>query len=64
MRNRATKWVAEYIEENHISVEKIAETLQIPKEKLYVQTEQTLDADELLKLCAYLCIRPENIPMD
>ena len=47
-----------------ISVEETAEALQISKEKLYVGTEQTLDADELLKLCAYLRIRPENIPMD
>lgn len=64
MRNRATRWVAKYIAEKHISVEKIAEELQISEEKLCVQTEQTLDADELLKLCAYLQIRPEEIPMD
>lgn len=64
MQNRATRWMAEYIEQNHISVEEIAEKLQISKEKLFVQTQQTLDADELLKLCAYLRIRPENIPMD
>lgn len=64
MQNRATRWVAEYIAKKQISVEEIAEALQISKEKLYVGTEQTLDADELLKLCAYLRIRPENIPMD
>lgn len=64
MQNRATRWVAEYIAKKQISVEETAEALQISKEKLYVGTEQTLDADELLKLCAYLRIRPENIPMD
>lgn len=64
MQNRATRWMAEYIVQNQISVEEIAEKLQIPKEKLLVQTQQTLDADELLKLCAYLHIRPEKIPMD
>ncbi len=64
MQNRATRWVAEYIAQNQISVEEIAEKLQIPREKLYVQTQRTLDADELLKLCAYLHIRPEKIPMD
>lgn len=64
MQNRATKWMAEYMAQGQISIEKTAQTLQIPKEKLCVQTEQTLDADELLKLCVYLHIRPENIPMD
>lgn len=64
MQNRATRWVAEYIAKKEISIEETAEALQISKEKLYVGTEQTLDADELLKLCAYLRIRPENIPMD
>ena len=64
MQNRATRWMAEYIVQNQISVEEIAEKLQIPKEKLLVQTQQTLDADELLKLCAYLHIRPEKRPMD
>ncbi len=64
MQNRATRWVAEYMAQNQISVEETAEALQIPREKLYIHTRQTLDADELLKLCAYLQIRPENIPMD
>ena len=64
MRNQATRWVAEYIWKNHISVEKIAEILQISEEKLCMQTEQTLEADEFLRLCAYLRIEPEHIPID
>lgn len=64
MRNRATRWVAEYMAQNQIPVEETAHVLQISKNKLYTQTELTLDADELLRLCVYLKIRPEKIPLE
>ena len=64
MQNQATRWVAEYIEKNHISIEEIEQKLHISREKLIIGTEQTLSGEELLELCVYLRIRPEEIPMD
>ena len=56
--------MAEYIEKNHISIEEIEQKLHISREKLIIGTEQTLSGEELLELCVYLRIRPEEIPMD
>ena len=64
MRNQATRWVAEYIAKNHISIEEIEKKCHISREKLTIGTEQTLSGEELLELCVYLRIRPEEIPMD
>ena len=56
--------VADPVEQNHISAEVIANVLEIPVEKLLIGTDHILEADEFLRVCAYLHIRPENIPID
>lgn len=64
MGEQAKRWLVDQMKQNHISIEVIANVLEIPIEKLYVGTDKLLDADEFLRICAYLCIRPENIPID
>lgn len=64
MKNQATKWLVKYIEDNQVSIVHLEKTLHIPIEKLYPDTEKWLDADEFLKLCAYLNIDPKEIPMN
>ncbi|MEG0962377.1 MAG: hypothetical protein RSD28_00020 [Lachnospiraceae bacterium] len=63
MQNRATQWLADYMVQNHISSKKAAEELHISDDKLCVGTKQALEADEFMKLCVYLHIRPEEIPL-
>lgn len=63
MTNQATRWMAAYMEQKHISAEIIADVLEIPAEKLCAGTSKALDADELLKLCAYLHIDPKEIKL-
>lgn len=64
MKNQATKWLVKYIEDNQVSIVHLEKTLHIPIEKLYPDTKKWLDADEFLKLCAYLNIDPKEIPMN
>lgn len=63
MRNNATLWIAEYIKKQELSVDKISQRLQIPKEKIIPGTREFLDADEFLTLCSYLQIDPRKIPL-
>lgn len=63
MRNEVTIWLAEYIKNNRLSAEFISGKLDIPKEKLIPGTREYLDADECLRLCAYLQIDPQIIPI-
>ncbi len=64
MREKAKRWLADQMEQNHIPAEVVANVLEIPVEKLQIGTEKNLDADEFLRICAYLHIRPENISID
>lgn len=64
MQNQATRWLAKYIAQHHISIEEIEQKLHISREKLMVDTKQSLYATEFLELCNYLQIEPEDIPMD
>ncbi len=64
MGEQVKKWLAGQMEGNNISVEVVADVLGIPLENLCVGTGRFLDADDFLRICAYLHIRPENIPMD
>lgn len=61
MGEQAKKWLAEQMKQNHISQEAVAEILGIPLETLHVGTGRLLDADDFLRICAYLHIRPEDI---
>lgn len=63
MRNEATVWLAEYIKNQSLSADFISVELNIPKEKLILGTEEHLNADECLRLCAYLQIDPQIIPI-
>lgn len=56
-----TKTVAEYISENCLSVSQISSDTGIAPEKLTAGTDQTLTAQELLKVCSYLRVRPEDM---
>lgn len=62
MENRVTRFLADYIAENKLSVEDISGKLNIQADKIFPGTRENLDADEFLKLCCYLHINPENIP--
>ena len=64
MGEQAKRWLAEQMREKHISEEIVANVLGIPAEKFYVGTGEILEADEFLRICAYLHIRPENIHLD
>ena len=64
MKEQAKKWLAGQLEENHIPPEILAQALGIPMERLCVGSGKLLEADDLLRICAFLCIRPENIPID
>ncbi len=63
MREQAKKWLAEQLEENRISAECLADVLGIPAKRLCVGSGEMMEADDLLRICAFLCIRPESIPM-
>jgi len=63
MRNQVTKWLVEYIKNQQISIVQIQKVLGISMEKLYPDTKKHLNADEFLKLCAYLHIDPQKIPL-
>lgn len=55
-----TKEIAKYILDKRLSVEDLESALHIPKQKLMVNTKERLTAEEFLRLCAYLKIRPES----
>lgn len=63
MGEQAKKWLAEQMKQNQISQEVIADILGISLEHLHVGTGELLDADDFLRICAYLHIRPEDIPI-
>lgn len=63
MGEQAKKWLIEQMKQNHISPEAIADILEISLENLHVGTGELLDADDFLRICAYLHIRPEDIPI-
>lgn len=64
MGEQAKKWLTDHMEKNNISIEIVANILEIPIEKFRVGTDAILEADEFLRICAYLHIRPENILTD
>lgn len=55
-----TKEIAKYISEKQLSVEEIENDLGIPRTKLVKETEEDLSADEFMRLCLYLGVRPEQ----
>lgn len=57
----ATKRLANYIAQQHISPERVAKDTGVAMEKLVPETDAILKADEFLELCLYLGIRPEDM---
>ncbi|MCI9135987.1 MAG: hypothetical protein HFH48_00235 [Lachnospiraceae bacterium] len=64
MGEQVKKWLADQMKQNQISAEILADVLEIPIENIRVGTGQFLDADDFLRICAYLHIKPENIPIN
>lgn len=62
MENAVTKYMAEYIENSRFSVASISRILDISENKLIPVPEESLTAEEFLKLCSYLQVNPESIP--
>lgn len=56
-----TEAIARYISKNHLSISRIGQDLEIDFIKLQPGTKEVLTGEELLKLCQYLRIRPEEI---
>lgn len=54
-----TSCIAKYIGEKNIEIEEVVEATHIKREKLTLNQEK-LTAGELLELCAYLGVRPED----
>lgn len=55
-----SKKIAEYIEENELSVRKIADDTGVSEEKL-LNKSRPLNATEFLEICSYLNLRPEDM---
>lgn len=64
MENRATRFLADYIEKSQMSAEEISIELNISVNKLFPGTRETLTGEECLRLCSYLHVRPEEIMKD
>lgn len=59
--SKVTDYMILYLKENQISRERIAAELAIPENKLRDGYEEPLLADEFLRLCARLHIKPEEV---
>lgn len=64
MKNKATRYVADYIAKNQLSIADISNYLHIAPSKLIPGTKEFLEADDFLRLCCYLQIQPETILME
>lgn len=63
MQNKATRYMADFIHRNQLSVTDISRKLHIPYSQLIPGTAEFLDADDFLRLCCYLDIQPEAVQM-
>lgn len=59
-RYNATRRIACYLQENHISVEQVEHDLGIERGKLSGADGTELEAAEFLELCHYLNVAPES----
>lgn len=55
-----TTEVAKYIADKRLSLEEMERELHIPKGKFMTGSKERLTAEEFLRLCVYLGIRPES----
>lgn len=56
-----TNDISRYISDNHLSVSQIAYDTGIAEEKMTSGTAEVLTSGEMLDLCSYLRIKPEEI---
>lgn len=56
-----TNTIARYISDNHLTVSQITKDTGINPDKLSTDTNMILSSQELLILCSYLHIKPEEL---
>ena len=61
MSNYTARYIAEFIEKKKLSIKEISINVNVSKKKLILGTEESLTAEEFLRLCQYLHIRPEEV---
>lgn len=57
---KAEKYLLDYIEQSHITKERVQEVVGIDIEKLVIN-QQDLDADDFLRLCVFLGVNPDDV---
>ena len=60
-KSAVTEFFLEYFEKNRINAYEISENTGIEIEKLSVDYRQPLSAEEFLKLCCLLGVKPEEV---
>ncbi|MBR3769302.1 MAG: hypothetical protein IKL06_02100 [Lachnospiraceae bacterium] len=60
-KSAVTEFFLEYFEKNRINTGEISEKIGIKKEKISENYGMPLSAEEFLKLCALLDIKPEEV---
>lgn len=60
-KGNVTLILAEYIQQNQISISQIAKDTGISEDKLHAKSTEKLNATEFLTLCSYLGIKPEEL---
>ena len=56
-----TEAIAKYISDNKISLEQVASDTKIDSEKLKLNSRYILSSQEMLTVCSYLRISPEEL---
>jgi len=57
---KAEKYLLDYIEQSHISKERVREVIGIDIENL-VKNHQDLEADEFIRMCVFLGVNPDDV---
>lgn len=61
MISKVTDYIISYLREENLTAVQVARETGIAKQKLTEGYVHPLDADEFLRLCVYLHLRPEDI---
>ncbi len=61
MISKVTDYIISYLKEENLTAEQVAKETGIAKQKLSEGYVHPLDADEFLRLCVYLRLKPEDI---
>ena len=60
-KSAVTEFFLRYFEKNRINIEEISDITGIKKEKFSENYGKALSAEEFLKLCIFLKIKPEEV---